>query len=73
MHLAYGSRTLINRWGVSGIIILALTPGTTFSHLAVNALLCGLCASVQSQERTALVLVDAIMDIADNPGLLVAQ
>ena len=73
VHPADGRGALEDGGRVGGIIVLALAPCATFGHFAVDALLRRLRAAVQREEGAELVLVDAVMDVADNPRLLFPQ
>ena len=73
MHQANGCGALIDSGRISRIIILTLAPRATLGHLAVDTFPCGLCAAIKCKERPQAVLIDAIVDIANYPCLLVAQ
>lgn len=70
VHLADGCGTLVDGRCIGGIIILSLAPGTAFSHITIDALLCGLRTTVQGQEWSEFILVNAIKNITDNSCFL---
>ena len=55
------------------VVVFALAPSTAAGHLTFDALLRTLRRAVEGEEGAESVLVNAVLDVADNPCFLVAE
>ena len=73
VHEADGRGAFKHGVGLCRVEVLALAPGAAARHLTFDALLRTLRRAVEGEEGAQLVLVDAVVDVAYGPGLLVAE
>ena len=73
MHEANGRGAFKNGVRLCRVVVLALTPCTAAGHFTFDALLRTLRCPVQCEEGTEFVLVDAVLDVTNNPSFLVAE